>query len=303
MPLAVVPSPLALAVWSIASLALASIALRRLLYVAVPDQAATHAATAVALVASQPAIQTLLTGQWTFFIVAFLSLALAFERRARAAWAGLAASALLIKPQLLLFTVPALILDVGRAQRRPFLLAFGGSAAVVLLATVWLRPDGWLKWATNVPLAGAGEPGLSTAWRVLGDGFGTAGTALTAALALLTILVLWRIRADRDAFLGTAIAASLVFAPYARAYDLLQCLVPLVLAARILARPERGRKWIGPAAIVLFAIATWILYEWVGVARRSETLNWLAGATVLLYLAIVSLRAPAVRALSIEPAR
>ena len=201
-------------------------------------------------------------------------------------------SGLLIKPQLLLFTTPALILDVGRAQRRPFLLAFGGSAFVVLLATVWLRPDGWVKWATNVPLAGAGEPGLSTAWRVLGDGFGTAGTALAVALALLTIVVLWRIRSDRDALVGTAIAASVVFAPYARAYDFLQCLVPLVLAARILGRPERGRKWIGPLAIVVFAIATWVLYEWVGVARRSESLNWLAGAAVLLYLVIVCLRAP-----------
>lgn len=161
--------------------------------------------------------------------------------RDRAAWAALAWA--VVKPQLAVVAVPAVLLWSARRGRWGVVGGFAAALAALGLAAALVVPD-WplemLRAPSRVPLPTALDPsvgvtwlsvvttlGLSGRWRVLGY----LAAALPAALAALWAG--WDRTRDPDRPAIDAVAAGLIAAffaaPYALGYDLAVLVVPLVV--------------------------------------------------------------------------
>jgi hypothetical protein len=222
-----------------------------------------HAAAATTLVLSGPAISTLLTGQWTFALVAALSGVFVFLARGRPTAAAICALAMLAKPQLFAVALPAFAVralwpapdGAHRAERRA--LALGAAIAAGLVGVSWLvLPSWWPAWPNTIGQAELRPehvtlPGLLV--RILGDaGSAIGAVAVTAALG---VGLLFHPRGA--AWLPMWSTVSVVVAPYANPYDLLVLIVPLVAAVGALAdRPRRAAFTFYAGTIVLLVGAT-----------------------------------------------
>jgi hypothetical protein len=260
LPLAVLPLPVATILWTAGGLAAAAASLRVLCATFLPDRPPMHAAAATTLLLSGPAISTLLTGQWTFVLVAALSAVLVLLSRGRATAAGIAALAMLAKPQLFAVALPALAVRAlwpapdraHVADRRA--LVIGAGVAAGLVGVSWLvLPSWWPAWPSYIGQAELQPehvtlPGLLV--RIMGD----AGSAI-GALAIAGALGVGLLFHPRGpAWLPIWLTASVVAAPYANPYDLLVLIVPLIAAVGALAdRPRRAAfVFYAGTAILLF---------------------------------------------------
>jgi hypothetical protein len=266
-PLAALPLPVATLIWTVGGLVAAAVALRVLCATVLPERPAMHAAAATTLVLSGPAISTLLTGQWSFVLVAALSILAVALERGRPMVAAAASLALLAKPQLFAFALPALAVralwpappPIRRAEARA--LAAAVTAVVAWIAASWiLLPSWWPAWPAHIAEAELQPehvtlPGLLV--RLLGDAGSALGAAAVAAALGLGLLFHPRGRA----WVPVWLTLSIVAAPYANAYDLLVLVVPLVLAVGALRdRPLRA-AFVGYTGFAILLVGATLLHD------------------------------------------
>ena len=265
VPLAAMPQAVAAVLWSAGGIAAAGVALRALLRSALPGRPYAHATVAVTLLLSGPGISALLSGQWSFLLIAAVTAIVLLLRAERPISAGVASLAMLTKPQLFLYAAPALALHAlwpdrsGRALpwgRRYVLTAVAGGGALVA-ASQLLMPGSGPTWLIQV-----GEdrllpesvtiPGLL--FRTLGE----AGLVLAPVVLVLFVLLALRSHPRGEAWLPVWLSLTIAATPYSNPYDLLLLIVPLVLAAEALARasPRRATLLFYAGSAILLVAAT-----------------------------------------------
>lgn len=262
-PLALPPLAVASMLWTIGGLAAAVIALRALMREFLPDRPLIHATAAVTLVLSGPAISALLTGQWSFVLVAALSGIVLFLRSERPVFAGLSSLAMLMKPQLFLYAAPALGLAAlwpGRttleALDRRFVTVAAGTALLVVAASWLVLPSWWPTWLVRV---GDSQlvPESVTIPGLLFRTFGPVGLLIAPAVLLLGVAIALQFHPRSEAWLPVWLALSIAATPYSNAYDLLLLIVPLVVAAGVLSIRSRRKGdllfFSGAAVLLIFA--------------------------------------------------
>lgn len=293
LPLGLLPLPVVSILWLVASLALAIVAIRAALARWLPGRARDHAIAAVALLLSWVGMLTLVIGQWGYVLVAALFAATLALRGGRPVVAGLAAAAMMAKPQLFLFTAPALAVQAlwperpgGIPPRRgvTFVVTALG-AAVALVAIGWAVVPSW--WPTWPQLVGAQQtrPFSDTIPALLLTLGGPNAILLSPLLLFALVAIALRFHPRGDAWSPVWMVVSIAGAPYTNSYDQIVLIVPIVLAAgalhgRSLAR-SRAALWGGAAVLLLL---TPLMYQ-VALIRRSETFGVIV---TLLVFAIVT---------------
>jgi hypothetical protein len=253
-----------------------------------------NAALFAALVfTSQPFWLLLITGQMTGVMLGLsgaLALSLAHVREARA---GVSLALLAFKPQLVVLTIPLILLR-ALSDRRRRLVASAVLAGLAMIAVPMILVPGWLlEWLgeegpSRLRVAGL----LPTAWGFSADLLGNPIWGAVLAVALLAAcFAIARRGLDALALLALSIPLSLVVTPHAWSYDF------LLLAggwAYVLARARRpraaGARALFAATVFVASPLPWLLYA-VAFTRGGETLSVaIPAATALLVAAAARIR-------------
>lgn len=272
LPMAALPLEVVTVLWIYGSLAAAALTLGLLLRETLPQIPPAHGSAGLALLASQPAAQALFNGQWAFWLVAVVCGVVLLLRGRRAVPAGVLAAALLVKPQLFMLFLPALLLHAfvtGRWRAPVAVAAVAGSLTGV---SAVIRPDAWTAWAGAIGVV-AQQSRIANAMTAAGDLLGPPGRVLVlGAIGVAMLATLARFGPASGVWVGCALALSLAAAPYARSYDQPLLVVALVVAAGGIA--DQGRPRAALALVVLGSIAavalSWVLRILVAGPARSE---------------------------------
>jgi hypothetical protein len=286
LPFGALPLDVAACAWMILSIGGAVFGARAL-WQSVGGTREGAALFAALVFTSQPFWILLISGQMTGVMLG-LSGALAISlARAREARAGIALALLAFKPQLVVLTIPAvLVRALVDARRR--LVASAVIAGLALIAPPLVFVPRW-------PLEWLGEEGphrlqvaglLPTVWGFSADVFGNPLWGASLGLALVAACVaIARRPLDAVAVLALSIPLSLVVTPHAWSYDF------LLLAgawAFVLARASRSRtaptRALFAAAVLVASPLPWLFYA-VAFTRGGETLSVLVPAASALLVA------------------
>lgn len=290
VPLALLDLPVAALVWSLGGAALASLSFGALLRSAAPSLPVVHTLAGLTLFASQPAIGTLVTGQWTFVLVAALSVVILALRRGHPRYAALATLPLLAKPQLFPFFLWAT--GFATLARRPRQVSFAvlGSAAwlVVLLGSAVLVP-GWTgAWLARVVIGVALDDRTTpTIAHWPSAAFGPAGVLVTASVLVAALAAARWSDPRTDSGLAVWLGVSLLLATYIRSYDQLLFVVPLALAAGSAgAASARRGVAIAVSGFGILLLGSIVLYGTVAAGRLNEDVSVVLAAALLGVLVI-----------------
>lgn len=290
LPMAALPLEVVALLWIYGSLAAAAVTLGVLLRETLPDSPVAHGFAGLALLASQPAAQALFNGQWAFWLVAVVCGLVLLLRRRQAAAAGALAAALLVKPQLFVLFLPALLLHAFATGRGRAGVAVAVVAGSLTAASVLHRPEAWTAWAGAIG-AVAQQSRIANAMTAAGDLLGLPGRVLAVgAIVVAALASLARFGPASGVWVGGALALSLAAAPYARSYDQPLLVAALVVAAGGIA--DQGRPRAALALVVLGSVTvvalSWLLRIFVAGPARSEAVLGLVPvvvATLILSLA------------------
>jgi hypothetical protein len=284
LPLAVLPLEVAASLWAALMIGGTLLGMRAA-WRAVGGPVRLAPVFAAIVVTSQPFFVLLIVGQLGGLLLGLAGLlALSLARRQERASGALLAS-LLVKPQVVVLALPALLIRL-RARRRALV---GAAAALVAMTVVpMLFVPRWpFEWVDELLVRRLRVTGLlPTAWGLAADVFGNA--ALGAFLVAAVIAATWLIargRVDDVALLALTLPLSLFATPYAWSYD---HLVLGVSWALVLARAEIAgawpRLWLTVATIVVATFAPWALYA-LAFTRGGETLTAVVPALTALLVA------------------
>ncbi|HTH70329.1 MAG TPA: glycosyltransferase 87 family protein [Candidatus Saccharimonadales bacterium] len=242
IPFALLPLPVASAIWAIGGIVAAVLALRLLLREYCAGVPVIHTLAGLTLLASQPGRLTVLLGQWGFVLLAASAATVAWLSAARAARAGASASLFLAKPQLLVGAAFGLaVAAVARGHARRFLIAALGITVLATAASLIVLPGWPVAWRTTVPGALLPDPPqTTTTFTLLYGVFGRPGVAIAIGVIVVGGLLALLFRPESDAWLAMWLALSPVAAIYAWSYDHTLVIVPLVVATGIALRRSRG---------------------------------------------------------------
>lgn len=285
LPLGALPLTVAGALWAWGGLALAIIALRALLRASLAGQPVASVAAGLALTISQPAVISFSTGQWSHLLLAASAgLALAFGRRQGQ---GALAAALTAKPQLFALSLPAIVVAAWSRGRRRLARTIAVAAIVPPLLAFAVRPAWWISWVTEVPVARSLEPNITTVLAATRE-LGTLGAVLTGLLLLGCAT--WALASGprSRAWLALWLAFGVLAAPYARSYDHLLLLVPVVIAGAGL--PGRAGGLGVLAVAVLLIVGSWAMMLIVAPPRGSESYSAAIAVAGFALVAALSVR-------------
>lgn len=270
-------------VWMAISVAVASIGLFALLD-AGPRHPFISALLGFTLLASESAIVALYSGQTDHVLLGGLALSMAWLASGRQVAAGVAASAMLLKPQLFTLAIPALVaLALARGQRR-FAYALIASALAIAVTSTLVLPHWWSAWFEHVLNIRLNDVRASTLANALRDTFGSGG--LFIAYALLAGSVAAAAAFGRSsAAIPAWLTVSMSVAPYHFVYDHIVGIVPLAMAvAQNAERDMRAAIAIALAGALILVVAATLLHAIPGNAAGTLSFNGLAqfAMTVLI---------------------
>ncbi len=299
-PFALVPLEVAFPLWTIGGLAAAAFAIGTLLRRSLPGHPVAHTLIGMTLFASQPARLTVLLGQWGFVLCAALAAIIVWTRGDRPARAGIAAIALLAKPQLFLLAAPALALWAWRSgQRRAIAVALtaGGTLAALSVALLPQWPAAWLR---DIPSrALSAEPQTTTLASALYGIVGQPGTWLALAVIGGCAVAALRFDPRGDAWLAAWLPLSLIAAPYVWSYDQTVLVIPLVLGGGVVAHRSRrlATGVIVTGTVTLLVVSTALAV----VAARRNLESYSAFIPLLVFAVLVAALWPVRRGCSDGP--
>ena len=267
LPFALLPVAVAAPLWFVSqttSLLIALVALGRRIFVSHPGR--DLFLLLVLAVLMDPAYVLAGDGNLTRFMPAIIGGAMALVLRGRAFSAGLVLGLGILKPQLLVVFVPALVLFLPMRERVRVVL--GGALTVGTLAAIsWALRPGWVtEWLGQIARV-QGEYGRTNLWGYVPVEDRWAGWAIAAAL-VVALLLWWYVR--RPPILvasSVALALSLFLSPYGGPLD---------------------------QAVLLVAVATYIamIEDVSGFRRAILILGLIATSTALGWLSWTGMRDP-----------
>lgn len=268
LPLALLPLGTAALAWTAFGVSAASVALGAAVRsFGVPPRAAFL--LGFALLASGPAAATYAQGQWDFFVLAFTLGAATLARRFPLL-AGVAAGAVLAKPQLALFSLWALV----RASRARPGLGFGVGLAIVAAAialTIAATPAWWASWLGSATTGFVSVRPLraATLGTLLVEPLGLAGALAAAAIVFGLVAIALYFDGRGAPGLAVGLTLGVAAAPYAQAYDHLLLIAPLAIASGAAARRSvRRAELIAGTGVIILVVVWTALYA--GVVERGS---------------------------------
>jgi len=289
IPLALLPVPVASAIWTIGGALAAVAALRLLLRRYCGGVPVIHTLAGLTLFASQPGRLTVLLGQWGFVLLAASAAAVALLSAGRAGRAGASASVFIAKPQPLVAAAVGLAAAaVTRGQARRFMLAGLGIAGLALAVSLIVLPGWPAEWRSTVPGALLPmPPQTTTTFTLLYGVFGPPGVTIAVGVIVAGALTALLFRPESDAWLAMWLALSPVAAIYAWSYDHILVIVPLVVATGVALR--RSRR------VAVAATLGWILLLDIGttalavVAARRDSESYSAVIPLIAFALVAVL--------------
>jgi uncharacterized protein with PQ loop repeat len=283
VPFALVPVPIAGALWSLSGVTAMALAVRALLRAYLPGRAWMHGAVGSLVLMSAPAVVTLLIGQWPFVLTAMLVAIAVLLRSGRPVAAGVVAAGMLVKPQLFVFTAAALVVrglwpGGGPAGRRFVIAAAAATVATVVISWI-LIPSWWPSWFQHSPavLLGIEPVTIQTLFITL---FGTSGGWLAAPVLLAMVAAALQFHPLSQGWLPVWFALSIAGVVYSNTYDVLLLIVPIVLAAGALSSERRAAVVI-ISGVILLLVVMWYLHT---IYAR----GYAAGVSLLMFVIITA---------------
>jgi len=296
LPLGVLPLEFAASLWMALSIGAVVFGTSQLwrAYAGTRENAALFAAL---VVGSQPFWVLLVGGQLTGVLLGLSGAAAASIARREEKRAGSALALLALKPQLVVVTLPAMLVRLWAGQRRRAVataIAVGLAMTAVPLLFVYAWPIEWLATVGPQRLRVAGL--FPTAWGFAADILGSAwwGVALIAVLVVLVAVVVRGV--DLLALFALAVPFSLVVTPHAWSYDFLLLAVSWAFVLGRLALASSVTRYLLLGALMLIASPIpWVLYG-VGFARGVETVSVVVPIATALLVATATRQRRAVSA-------
>jgi hypothetical protein len=285
LPLGLLPLETAAWIWMGLSMVCSAVALRALLREFLPGRAVAHGALGLALFVGQPGFHTIVLGQWALLLMSAVAAIVLAVRAGHARRAGVAALALLAKPQLFVWTALGLAIPaLSNARYRRFVM-FAAALAVALVVSAWVAYPEWFgAWIADIPARRTGRSAVLLS--AFGQLLGVPGRVLAIALIAAGLAVASRFVPGSDPWLAIWLALSTAGAIYGWSYDQVLLFVPLVIAAGVLASAGRElaarRLAIGGALTLLLVSPAFYAF---GVWRHDETFS--VAVPVAFFVAIL----------------
>jgi hypothetical protein len=273
LPLGLLPLEVAAWTWMALSMVCGALALRALLRAFMPGRAVVHGMLGLALFAGQPGFHTIVLGQWALLLMSAVAAIVLGVRADHARRAGLAALALLAKPQLFVWTALGLAIPAFFDSRYRRFVAFALVLAGALVVAAWLAyPDWFSAWIADIPARRTGRSAVLLS--AFGQLLGTPGRVLAIVVIGAGLVLASRFVPGSDPWLAIWLALSSAGAIYSWSYDHVLLFVPLVIASGVLAAAGREltakRLAIGGAVTLL--LVSPVFYA-IGVLRHDETFS------------------------------
>lgn len=262
--------------WTAVSVAVASIGLLVLLESYGGRQPLVYALLGFTLIGSEPGITAFYSGQTSLVVTGGLALMAAWLVRGRLSSAGVAAAAMLVKPQHFALALPALsAVALLRGERR-FVYALAGAGLTLAVLSVLLLPHWPLAWLEHVATTRASDVRAANLPTALFDLFGPAGRI--AGYAALVASVGAALAFGRSsAAIAVWVAVSMSVSPYLWVYDHITMIVPLAVAAGMNGeRSSRAAMAISVAGMLIMVVAAALLHSFRVDRGESLSLNGLA---------------------------
>jgi len=214
--------------------------------------------------------RTIILGQFAAFVFLWLVLGLLALKGGRDGWAGLFLALTTIKPQMVLFVLPALLLWAVWQRRWRFVFGFGAAMAGLLAASFLLLPS----WLTGFIEQVNAYPGYtvtpSPLWIITQYYFPILGRPVELGLTVVLVLYmlyLWRRLVKLPAYsremlliLGVTMIVNNMVLVRTATTNFIVLYIPILLCLRLLAeRTRRGLLWVTLFyAISIFSL--WVLF-------------------------------------------
>jgi hypothetical protein len=273
LPIGLLPLDIAAWIWMVVSMICAALALRALLREFLPGRAVVHGMVGLALFAGQPGFHTVVLGQWALLLMSAVAAIVLAVRAGHARRAGVAALALLAKPQLFVWTALGLVIPAFFDMRYRRFVAFAVVLAGALVVSAWLAfPEWFPAWISDIPARRTGRSAVLLS--AFGQLLGTPGRVLAIAVIGAGLVLASRFEPGSDPWLAIWLALSSAGAIYSWSYDHVLLFVPVVIASGVLAAAGRERDARrlavgGALALLLVSPAFYAL----GVIRHDETFS------------------------------
>jgi hypothetical protein len=284
LPLGLLPLDVAAWIWMAASMVAGALALRALLREFMPGRAVVHGMLGLALFVGQPGFHTIVLGQWALLLMSAVAAIVLAVRAGHARRAGLAALALLAKPQLFVWTALGLAIPAFFDQRYRRFITFAAVLAGALVVSAWLAfPDWFPAWVSDIPARRTGRSAVLLS--AFGQLMGTPGRALAVGVIGAGLVIASRFVPGSDPWLAVWLALSSAGAIYSWSYDHVLLFVPIVIASGVLAAAERerGARRLAVGAALTFLLVSPLFYG-IAVWRHDETYS--IAVPVALFVAI-----------------
>lgn len=213
-------------------------------------------------------------GQTSTWVLFCMSLALWAAARGHSGWAGLALAAGLLKPQLVLLPALALLVSLPPGRRLRLALSLGGLTILLLIGS-WLLVGFWLgdywqllRWYQSYSPSEFPILGLAQMWLSPGASQIINWVAI-GGLLVVYAATLWRAHGCGRVALPMAMAVVVTqfVVPQTGSYNLVQLVLPTVVALERLSRVQGRRRGLAVAgrvtAWVILVILPWVLFPLV----------------------------------------
>lgn len=283
-PLGALELPAASVVWAALGLFAATLGLFVVLSAYGARHPLVYALFGFTLLGSEPGITAFYSGQTSLLVTGALALMAAWLVRGRQTAAGVAAAAMLIKPQHFALALPAVTLVAYLRGERRFAYALAGVGLMLVALSILLMP-GWLAaWLEHVAGTRAQDVRAANLPTALFDLLGPAGRIAGYAALAGSVAAAVAFGTSRAA-VAVWIAVSVSLSPYLWVYDHIVLIVPLAMAGAMNDRTSgRAAVAIAIAGVLIMAVAATLLHAVRGGAGLSLSLNGLAqfALTVLI---------------------
>jgi hypothetical protein len=273
LPLGLLPLDVAAWVWMGLSMICSAIALRALLREFLPGRAVAHGALGLALFVGQPSVLTIVLGQWALLLMSAVAAIVLAVRAGHARRAGVAALALLAKPQLFVWTALGLTIPALFDARYRRFVVFAIAVAGALVVSAWLAYPEWFgAWIADIPARRTGRSAVLLS--AFGQVLGTPGRVLAIGVIGAGLAVGSRFVPGSDPWLAIWLVLSSAGAIYSWSYDQVLLFVPLVIGAGVLAaagRERAARRLAIGGALTLLLVSP--AFYALGVYRHDETFS------------------------------
>jgi hypothetical protein len=284
LPIGLLPLEIAAWIWMGASMVFAALALRALLREYLPGRAVVHGMLGLALFVGQPGFHTIVLGQWALLLMSAVAAIVLAVRAGHARRAGIAALALLAKPQLFVWTALGLAIPALVDARYRRFIAFAAVLAGALVVSTWLAfPDWFPAWLSDIPARRTGRSAVLLS--AFGQLLGTPGRVLAIGVIGAGLVIASRFAPGSDPWLAVWLALSSAGAIYSWSYDHVLLFVPVVIASGVLAAAgrERAARRLAIGGALTFLLVSPAFYG-IAVWRHDETFS--VAVPVALFVAI-----------------